>query len=111
MFYNPMFKTIIFDDDSANPICGQCLAYQKLAYTSEGDRLIGLDESGPIDGLRDLYEALKNSVISEKSEYDWDELPVFGEDIENPDVNVLSWDDSQVLVWDGEGDVTLVDRD
>lgn len=104
------YETIIYDDKQANPNCGRCFAYQKLAYDEEGAKLVGLDESGPIDSLDDLYDALVGSSISSLSEYDWDELPTFGEDIINPEPNILSWDDNRVLAWDSEGDVVLDGR-
>lgn len=70
----------------------------------------GLEESGPIDSLDDLAAALRGADISDRSECQADDLPTFG-GVEPADTaEVLSWDETRLLVQAANSEPMIVPR-
>ncbi|MFP4104865.1 MAG: hypothetical protein ACLFVU_02150 [Phycisphaerae bacterium] len=67
------------------------------------------EDTGPIDTLDELYYALRGAEISDRSELQADDLPTFGGDEPDDTEEVLSWDETRLLV-QTEAGIQLVPR-
>ena len=68
------------------------------------------EESGPIDTLDDLSSALIGAKISDRSECQAEDLPTFGGSEPEDTSEVLSWDETRLLVQAADSDPTIVPR-